>query len=180
MYHVVTRGNRKDDIFLDKRDYVEYMNYLRMTCKKYPYTLYSYCLMRNHIHLQVATIDDEIWNIMREVNWLYSMYFNEKYGYVGHLFQGRYFAEMIKTESYLLQTSKYIHLNPVKAGIVDNPVKYPWSSYGIYMGVRKNSLVRVENILGCHFNGSKVLYKKYVEQEDEDEIENEPRIVDNL
>ncbi|NLO09270.1 MAG: transposase [Clostridiales bacterium] len=168
VYHVVTRGNRKEDIFLSKEDYRQYMSYLNLVCKKHPFKLYSYCLMGNHVHLQMATIDCEIWRIMRGVNWLYSMYFNEKYGLVGHLFQDRYFAELIKTESYLLQTSRYIHLNPVKAGFVDKPLKYLWSSYGVYMGLRRDALVSEEIILGCMFNGSRVLYKEYVECEDEE------------
>ena len=93
--------------------------------------------MSNHVHLQIATDDIEIWTIMRAINWSYSNYFNTKYDKVGHLFQNRYHSEIIEKESYLLQTSKYIHLNPVKAGIVDQPIKYPWSSYGVYMGVYK-------------------------------------------
>jgi len=68
--------------------------------------------MRNHIHLQIATIDIEIWTIMKEINWHYSIYFNAKYDKVGHLFQDRYYSEIIEKESYLLETSKYIHLNP--------------------------------------------------------------------
>lgn len=128
--------------------------------------------MRNHIHLQIATIDTEIWKIMRETNWLYSINFNEKYNYVGHLFQERYFSEIIEKDSYLLQTSKYIHLNPVKAGIVTEPIKYPWSSYGVYMGVKKNSLINENNILRGYFNGSRALYKEYVEGNDE-----EPKLI---
>ena len=146
------------------------MFYLGYVCKKYPFKLFSYCLMGNHIHLQIETQDCEIWKIMKGVNWLYSMYFNGKYGLVGHLFQDRYFAELIKTDAYLLQTSRYIHLNPVKAGIVDKPIKYPWSSYGVYMGSKKNSLVCVDNVLGYFCNKSKVLYKEYIEGEDEESV----------
>jgi len=91
------------------------------------------------------------------------MYFNEKYDLTGHLFQGRYYSEIIDTESYLLQTSKYIHLNPVKAGIVEKPIQYPWSSYGVFMGLYKNDLVD-ENAILCLFqNGSRDLYREYVE-----------------
>lgn len=164
IYHAVVRGNHKEDIFMNREDYLQYLRYLGEIQEKYPFNLYSYCLMGNHIHLQIATIENEIWNIMNGINWRYSRYFNRKYDKVGHLFQDRYYSEIIETESYLLQTSKYIHLNPVKACIVDKPIQYPWSSYGIFMGVRKSSLVNEKNIL-MYFEDSRELYKEYVENE---------------
>lgn len=167
IYHVVARGNHKEDIFLNQEDYFEYMKYLNLINEKYPFKLYSYCLMKNHIHLQLATIDYEIWKIMRGINWHYTRYFNGKYEKVGHLFQDRYYSETIETESYLLQTSKYIHLNPVKACIIDKPIKYPWSSYGVYMGVRKNPLINDEHIL-MYFDDNRLLYKEYVENEEDE------------
>jgi len=160
---VVARGNRKEDIFRQNEDYKVYMKFLRKVNEKFPFKLYSYCLMGNHVHLQIATIDSEIWKIMKSIHWMYSMYFNEKYDLTGHLFQGRYYSEIIDTESYLLQTSKYIHLNPVKAGIVEKPIQYPWSSYGVYMGLYKNDLVDEKAILCMFQNGSRDLYREYVE-----------------
>ena len=163
VYHVVARGNRKEDIFRQIEDYKVYMKFLKKVNEKYPFKLYSYCLMGNHVHLQIATIDSEIWKIMKGIHWMYSMYFNEKYDLTGHLFQGRYYSELIDTESYLLQTSKYIHLNPVKAGIVEKPIQDPWRSYGVFMGLYKNDLVD-ENAILCLFqNGSRDLYREYVE-----------------
>lgn len=127
--------------------------------------MYCYCLMSNHVHLQIATDDTEIWTIMKKINWSYSKYFNKKYDKVGHLFQNRYYSVIIEDDAYLLQTSKYIHLNPVKAGIVDQPIKYPWSSYGVYMGVYKNSLIHEDDTL-VYFQYDRSLYKEYVESED--------------
>jgi REP element-mobilizing transposase RayT len=169
IYHIVTRGNNKQNIFLGKEDYWQYMNYLRRTHEKYPFKLYSYCLMSNHVHLQIATDDVEIWTIMREINWYYSRHFNLKYEKVGHLFQNRYYSEIIERESYLMEVSKYIHLNPVKAGIVDKPIMYPWSSYGVYMGVYKNSLIHEDDTL-AYFQYNRDMYKKYVESEDSEDI----------
>lgn len=166
IYHVVARGNRKEVIFRQKDDYKVYMKFLKFINEKYPFKLYSYCLMSNHVHLQIATLDSEIWKIMKGIHWLYSMYFNSKYDLTGHLFQGRYYADLIENESHLLQTSKYIHLNPVKAGIVDNPIDYPWSSYGVFMGLKKNDLVDEKSILGLFQNNSRKLYREYVESED--------------
>lgn len=174
IYHATVRGNHKEEIFKEAQDYYVYMKFLKSVYEKHPFELYSYCLMSNHIHLQIATLDDEIWNIMKSVNWKYSIYFNRKYDQTGHLFQSRYFSEIIDTESYLLQTSKYIHLNPVKAGIVQKPIQYPWSSYGIYMGVVKNSMVTEENILkyfqhgkkDCHKDVDRKRYRDFVECEE--------------
>ncbi len=170
IYHVVTRGNRKEDIFKQTEDYNFYMKLLQINNEKYPFKLYTYCLMKNHIHLQIATIDDELWKIMRGINWMYSMFFNQKYKLTGHLFQGRYYAELIDTESYLLQSSKYIHLNPVKAGIVKKPIQYPWSSYGVFMGVEGNELIYDEGVLRCIQGSSRKLYKEYVESEENDDV----------
>ena len=146
------------------------MNYLKKVNENYPFKLFTYCLMSNHVHLQIATDKIEIWTIMRGINWSYSKYFNEKYDKVGHLFQNRYHSEIIEDEAYLLQTSKYIHLNPVKAGIVDQPIKYPWSSYGVYMGVYKNSLIHEDDTL-AYFQYNRSLYKEFVESEDSEEAD---------
>lgn len=168
IYHVVVRGNHKDDIFMNRNDYLQYMKYLNETNEKYPFKLYSYCLMTNHVHLLIATIDIEIWTIMKDINWHYSTYFNYKYEKVGHLFQDRYYAELIERESYLLQVSKYIHLNPVKACIVDNPIKYPWSSYGVYMGLYRSSLV-YEDVTMAYFQYDRELYRLYIESKESEE-----------
>lgn len=175
IYHTVVRGNHKDIIFKDTTDYFVYMKYLKMVCETHPFDLYSYCLMGNHIHLQIATLDDEIWKIMQKINWKYSMYFNRKYNQTGHLFQNRYYSKIMDSESLLLQTSRYIHLNPVKAGIVQNPIQYEWSSYRVFMGTMKNNLVK-EDIILSYFQDStnrndkldRALYKEYVECEDEE------------
>jgi len=89
--------------------------------------------------------------------------FNKKYNLVGHLLQGRYHAEIMEDDAYTLQTSRYIHLNPVKAKMVNNPVDYRWSSYDVYMGIRVSELLSEEKILRYFLNSSRELYKEYVE-----------------
>lgn len=163
VYHITNRGNRRADIFRDGEDYQVYLTILEQTMDKYPYILYSYCLMTNHIHLQLETKDVEIWHIMRYINLLYTKYFNNKYNFVGHLFQGRYKSEIIENDTYNLETSRYIHLNPVKANMVTTPIEYKWSSYDIYMGQRKSEIVSEEKILSYFKNNSRKLYKDYVE-----------------
>ena len=163
VYHITNRGNRRADIFKDEEDYQVYLIILQQTMDKYPYILYSYCLMTNHIHMQIETKDVEIWHIMRYINLLYTKYFNNKYNFIGHLFQGRYKSEIIENDTYNLETSRYIHLNPVKANMVNTPIEYKWSSYDIYMGQRKSEIVSEEKILSYFKGNSRKLYKDYVE-----------------
>lgn len=163
VYHITNRGNRRADIFKDEEDYQVYLTILQQTMDKYPYILYSYCLMTNHIHMQIETKDVEIWHIMRYINLLYTKYFNNKYNFIGHLFQGRYKSEIIENDTYNLETSRYIHLNPVKANMVNTPIEYKWSSYDIYMGQRKSEIVSEEKILSYFKGNSRKLYKDYVE-----------------
>ena len=163
VYHIMNRRNRRSDIFKDEEDYQVYLTMLKQTMEKYEYTLYAYCLMTNHIHMQLETKDVEIWNIMRYINLAYTKYFNNKYNFIGHLFQGRYKAEIIENDAYNLQTSRYIHLNPVKAKMVEFPIDYKWSSYGAYMGKVKSEIIADEKILSYFKNSSRQLYKEYVE-----------------
>lgn len=125
----MNRGNRKSDIFKDEEDFQVYLTILRQAMEKYEYTLYSYCLMTNYIYMQIETKDIKIWEIKRYINLSYTKYFNNKYNFIGNLFQERYRAEIIESDAYNLQTSRYIHLNPVKAAMVEMPVEYKWSSY---------------------------------------------------
>lgn len=163
VYHIMNRGNNRSDIFKDDEDFLVYLTILKQTMEKYTFILYSYCLMTNHLHMQIETKDVEIWNIMRYINLAYTKYFNNKYNLVGHLFQGRYRAEIIDSDSYNLQTSRYIHLNPVKASMVERPIDYKWSSYGVYMGQAKSDIVNEQKILSYFKDNSRELYREYVE-----------------
>ncbi|KLU59367.1 hypothetical protein CEB3_c43530 [Peptococcaceae bacterium CEB3] len=98
---------------------------------------------------------------------LYTQYFNNKYSLVGHLFQDRFRSEEIKSDGYHLYVSKYIHLNPVRAGIVASPVLYPWSSYPAYLGLKQDCLVTTQKILGYFRMAEVEQYQKYVEGEKE-------------
>jgi REP element-mobilizing transposase RayT len=146
-YHIMTRGNRRSDIFRSEEDFVVYLRILLAAKKKYPFYLYAYCLMDNHIHLQIETINVELWRIMHYINSVYSKYFNETYNLIGHLFQGRYYAECINTDAYMLQTNRYIHLNPVKAKMVRKPAEYEWSSYKSYISFVLMELVDNERFI---------------------------------
>lgn len=173
----MSRGNRRTRIFEDKEDYQTFISLLARAQKLFPFFLISYCLMTNHIHLQIETIDHSPSKIMHCLLSNYSRYFNTKYEYVGHLFQGRFLDEIINNDSYFLTTSKYIHLNPVKANIVDNPIEYPWSSYSVLMDKKTSDLINKEKILE-YYNGDIINqignYKDFVENKTtKDEISDE-------
>lgn len=132
IYHITNRGNRQEIIFRESIDYIVYLGILKETLKFYEndnYKLISYCLMSNHVHLLLKTGTKDPSFFMRRINSMYARYFNSKYQYIGHLFQGRYFSNLINNVIELLEVSRYIHLNPVRAKMVDSPEKYMWSSY---------------------------------------------------
>lgn len=167
-YHVMSRGNRQMPIFKDKGDYIQFMNYLKMVQEKYPFKLHAYCLMTNHFHLEIETENVEIWKIMQKLLSLYSLEFNSKYKYVGHVFQGRYASRLIENDTYFLEVSRYIHLNPVKAAMVREALDYKYSSYARYMEYDNHA-----KGMDCDLHKSKVLgmfglqgkegYRKFVE-----------------
>ncbi|MDD3174472.1 MAG: transposase [Herbinix sp.] len=101
--------------------------------KRYPFDLHAYCLMTNHYHLLIETKEKEIWYIMRRLSQRYTGYYIDKYGMTGHLLQGRYRSCLIREDAYFLQTSRYIHLNPVKARMTAYPENYLWSNYQTFV-----------------------------------------------
>ena len=132
IYHVMIRGNRKQDIFLEDEDRFRFTKILKKVKQKGEYELFAYCLMNNHVHLLIKEKDEQLSQIMKRINVSYVTYFNQKYRQIGHLFQGRFKSEPIEDETYLLTVLSYIHNNPLNAFIVKNLEEYPWSSYCLY------------------------------------------------
>lgn len=162
-YHITCRGNHRNDIFKDQEDYLVYLTVLEDAKQEYPFTLIAYCLMTNHVHLQLKTKEIDLSKIMKKINQSYTRYFNNKYNYVGHLFQGRYFAELIIDDAQMLSTSRYIHLNPIRAKMVSRPSDYEWSSYSMYIGEKTEKHIESFIILSRFKEQSRKLYKEYVE-----------------
>jgi putative transposase len=161
-YHIIVRGNQKQDIFLDDTDcrrYLERLNTYKNTCG---FILYAFILMRNHVHLLVETPKDPISRIMQRINFTYTQYFNRKYGKVGHLFQGRYKSYLCDKDTYLLNLVRYIHLNPVRAGLVKDAAVYQWSSHGDYVHGTKG-LVDTDKVLRLFSERIGVARQKYME-----------------
>jgi putative transposase len=133
-YHITARGNERRPIFRDNGDYERYIGNLESTTERYGALIHCFCLMPNHYHLLLETPRGNLQAILHHLNTAYTNYFNRKTGRVGHLFQGRYRAILVEKDSYALELSRYIHLNPVRAKLVDHPSGYPWSSYLAYIG----------------------------------------------
>lgn len=132
IYHVMSRGNRKKNIFEDVEDYVRFLDMVQDAQEMYGYTVHAICLMTNHFHIEIETSEVALSRIMQRIKSLYAEDFNYRHHYSGHLFEGRYNACLILNDRYFLEVSRYIHLNPVKAGMVREPAAYEYSSYGAY------------------------------------------------
>jgi putative transposase len=138
LYHVITRGNQRQPIFRGKEDYERYLRILGDYKTRYEFNLYAYVLMGNHVHLLMETKEVPLSRILQGINQSYTMYFNRRYATVGHLFQGRYKAILCDRDSYLLSLMKYIHVNPIRAGVAKTLEVYPWSSHSSYVGQRRD------------------------------------------
>ena len=133
-YHVILRGNGGQDIFFDKQDRSRFFLLLQEGIGRYKHRIHAYCLMTNHVHLAVQVADVSLSRIIQNVSFRYTRYINRRRNQVGHLFQGRYKALLIDADRYLLQLVRYIHNNPVRAGMVKLPEQYIWSSHSSYLG----------------------------------------------
>lgn len=178
IYHVMSRGNRRLVLYKDADDYLTFLESMLKTREKYCFKIHSLCLMTNHFHMVVETTDVELWKIMQRMLHPYSVNFNRKYKYTGHLFENRYTSCLIEDERYFLEVSRYIHLNPVKAQMVRGPLAYEYSSYGLFVkspetndGTARGrsmveasmeSLVVTDRILGA-FHNNREQYRMFVE-----------------
>ena len=135
-YHLTARGNERKPIYRDDGDRERFVKILAAACQRFRVRIHAYVLMDNHYHLLLQTLEANLQRAMRAVNGTYAQAFNRRYGRVGHLFQGRYKALLVERDSYLVILSRYVHLNPVRAGIVARAEDYVWSSAPDYVGLR--------------------------------------------
>ena len=136
-YHVTSRGNERKAVFKSKRDREKFLEYLESATQRYDALIHAYCMMDTHYHLLLETPSGNLPQIMRHINGAYTTYFNVKRDRSGHLFQGRYKAILVDIDEYAKELSRYIHLNPVRAKIVETAEQYDWSSYKFYIGKQK-------------------------------------------
>lgn len=151
-YHVYSRGNEKRNIFLSDRDYCRFLSKMNDYCKVDKVELICYCLMPNHYHTILKQSEDgSITNFIHRLQTSYAMYFNIKNDRVGHLFQGPFKSKVIEDDAYMLQVSRYIHLNP--QGIRKDPIKYRWSSLGAYLNIVREGEIKRKFIYDCFESG---------------------------
>ena len=143
LYHVTSRGDRQEDIYLNDTDREAFLDVLSEVCNRFNWVVHAYCLMTNHYHLLIETPDANLSQGMRQLNGVYTQTFNRQHKRVGHVFQGRYKAILVQKESYLLELARYIVLNPVRAHMVRAAKDWPWSSYRATAGIN-------EAIYGLH------------------------------
>ncbi len=175
LYHVTSRGNERKKIYYDEYDYLKFLSILNDYYERFGILIYCFVLMGNHYHLIMETPYGELQKIMHGINSAYTGHFNRRHQRIGHLFQGRYQALLVDKDSYLLQLSRYIHLNPVRAGIVEKPEDFRWSSYQGFMGKeRKEKWVNYDAVLSLLSNNeenARQLYLKYVHEMPAQKIE---------
>ena len=162
-YHIMIRGNEKKNIFNDEQDKQRFLEILQMKKEDKKFFLHAFCLMDNHVHLMISEGLEDIDKIMKRINVSYVHYFNKKYKRVGHLFQDRYKSEIVEKDAYVLMLARYIHQNPVKAGMVKNIGDYKWSSYNGYLDNKGllNNLLNKETVLGLFSENEKIAIKEF-------------------
>ena len=156
---MITRGNNRQQIFNSAADYEKFLSLLSVQKIKLPFFLYAYCLMTNHVHLLIERQVDAIGCIMHRVLTGYSQYYNRRYIRVGHLLQGRHKSILCQSDRYLAKLVRYIHLNPVRAGMVEKPEQYKYSGHRAYLGLERPGIVDVDPVLR-HFGVKKKLARE--------------------
>lgn len=168
-YHVITRGNQRQKVFIEEKDFLKYLEFLSDYKDRYGFWVYAYVLMGTHVHLLIETGQVPLSKILQGINQRFTMYFNRRYGTVGHLFQGRYKVILCDRDAYLLSLVKYLHCNPVRAGMVRRPEEYRWSSHREYIGLNKDGLVDTGLVMGMFSKDLKRGRRLYLEYMREDE-----------
>jgi putative transposase len=134
VYHVTSRGNRRQTVFHDDTDYSAFIEYLETVVQQYSWRCHGYCLMPNHFHLLIETPEPNISEGMQRLNSRYAQWFNRRHGYSGHLFQGRFYGRLVESAYHLLELARYVVANPVRAGLCSHAGEWKWSSYRAVVG----------------------------------------------
>lgn len=163
-YHLYNRGNNRQNIFFERQNYLYFLRQLRHHLVDQSIDIVAYCLMPNHYHLLVYLRSDSLSERMQSFVLSYTKAINQRYGRCGSLFQGRFQSIWVDSEEYLLHLSRYIHLNPVKAGLVKHPQDWEFSSYQDYVALRQELLLPISDMREQFGDG--VSYRSFVEAEE--------------
>lgn len=170
IYHIILRGVNKEAIFHDSEDREKFLDTLKFYKNVSEYELFAYCLMDNHVHLLIKEVSDPLQIIIRRFSSSYVIWFNKKYMRCGHLFQERYRSEAVENDRYFLTVLRYIHQNPVKAGIAKRVRDYRWSSFSEYIG--KPTFVSVDFVFALFADERFLaidLFSKFINEKNDDE-----------
>jgi putative transposase len=174
-YHVMNRGRRREEVFLSRTDYESFLEVLRETSAGWNIKVAAYCLMPNHYHLLVTTPEGNISRCMRHINGIYTQRFNRQHQTDGQVFRGRYKAVLVEADSHLLEVLRYIHRNPIRAGMAEAVDDYPWSSHrGYVSSVRKWAWLEKDFLLSMLCDrkaGRTTAYRDFVCQDEPEGIE---------
>lgn len=135
LYHIVLKGNNSQQIFYDDYDYIMFLTVLKDACDKYKISIIAYCLMSNHVHLMLKCDENNIATMFKAFGASFVYRYNKKYDRTGGIFNGRYYSKAINDNEYFSAVLKYIHYNPVKAGVCEDIDEYKWSSYNSYKNI---------------------------------------------
>jgi putative transposase len=165
-YHITSRGNARQDIFLNDRDRERFLEILQETVEEHRWVLYGYCLMSNHYHLLIETPDPNLSAGMRQLNGIYTQSFNRRHSLTGHILQGRFTSVLVRKESHLLELCRYIVLNPVRAGMAPSLDGWQWSSYRATAGLAQKPVFLSTDGILMQFSPSRKraqkLYRQFV------------------
>jgi putative transposase len=134
LYHITSRGNQRGDIYFSDADREAWLNVFGQVCKRFNWLCHVWCQMSNHYHVVVETPEANLAQGMRQLNGVYTQYVNRTHDLAGHVFQGRYKSILVEKDSYLLELARYVVLNPLRAGMVEEVGDWPWSSYRATIG----------------------------------------------
>ena len=164
LYHITSRGDRRESIFDDDDDRLAFLHILSEVVERFNWLCYAWCLMSNHYHLLIQTPDGNLSKGMRQLNGVFTQTSNRRHRRVGHLFQGRYKAILVDSDAYLLELSRYIVLNPVRARMVKTPEAWAWSSYRATMGLAEaEPCLAVDGLLAQFARSRAVAQARYAQ-----------------
>ncbi len=172
IYHIINRGNNKKNIFLVDSDKKYLLDMLREFKVEMGFKIYSFVLMDNHYHFILQALDEPLHKIMHRINLKYSKFFNWKNEQMGHVFLSRYKSLLVDNDRYMFSLLRYIHQNPVKAGVKKSLTNYKWSSDYYYRNNIKG-LVDIDFVLDMISKDRKIAiqeYKKFIEQEEQEKL----------
>ncbi len=164
LYHVVLRGNGRADIFFEDGDRERWQSLIHKGLDRYGHRLHAYCWMTNHVHMLLQAGDLPLAGFIGALASTYARSINKRNNRVGHLFERRYRASLVQQDAYLLEVVRYIHLNPVRAHMVDSPDGYPWSSHHAYLGRPRPPWLTTDFVLSCFapsFDRARTAYRRF-------------------